>query len=193
MATAGISGLSVAAIAAGGLLVYSGIVDAPVLDALRDILQGRPPQGRAAKRADKGKATGSAPADGKAVGRTGKLTRLAGAIGDGFGAARPGGRKHKGVDIPAASGTPIPAATAGRVANRGYEPAGAGFFVTLDHGNSLRTKYFHLREAAPVQIGQQVSEGQTIGYVGSTGRSSGPHLHFEVWEGGQARDPMLYI
>jgi len=191
MSKAGISGLSVAAIAAGGLLVYSGIVDAPVLDAVRDILQGRNPQGRAAKRADKGKATGST--DSKATGRASKLTRLAGAIGDGFGAARPGGRKHKGIDISAPSGTPIPAAAAGRVASKGYEPLGAGNFVQIDHGNGLRTKYFHLRESAPVSTGQQVTEGQTIGYVGSTGRSSGPHLHFEVWEGGQARDPMGYI
>lgn len=193
MSTAGISGLSVAAIAAGGLLVYSGIVDAPVLDAVRDILQGRTPGGRAAKRADPGIAKGTGEPGSKASGRAGKLTRLAGPIGDGFGAARPGGRKHKGVDISAPSGTPIPAAAAGRVANKGYEPGGAGHFVTIDHGNGLRTKYFHLVAAAPVHIGQNVSEGQTIGHVGSTGRSSGPHLHFEVWEGGTARDPALYI
>lgn len=191
----GISGLSVAAIAAGGLLIYAGIVDAPVLDAVRDILQGRTPGGRAAKRADPGIAKGAEAAEkgSKAAKRADKLTRLAGAIGDGFGAARPGGRKHKGVDIAAPSGTPIPAAAAGRVANKGYEPGGAGFFVTLDHENGLRTKYFHLVRAAPVEIGQRVSEGQTIGHVGSTGSSSGPHLHFEVWEGGAARDPALYI
>lgn len=187
----GISGLSVAAIAAGGLLVYSGIVDAPVLDAARDILQGRLPEGRAAKRTSVGKAVGEGAA--KAAKRAGKLTRLAGPIGDGFGAPRPGGRKHKGIDISAPSGTPIPAAAAGRVSNRGYEPAGAGFFVTLDHDDGLRTKYFHLVSAAPVQTGQRVSEGQSIGSVGSTGSSSGPHLHFEVWEDGQARDPMNYI
>lgn len=193
MAKAGVSGLSVAAIAAGGLLIYSGIVDAPVLDALRDILQGRTPGGRAAKRADPGIAKGTGSSDSKATGRAGKLTRLAGTIGDGWGAARPGGRKHKGIDIAAAAGTPIPAAAAGRVANTGYEPAGAGYFVNIDHGGGLRTKYFHLVRSAPVSIGQQVTEGQTIGHVGSTGSSSGPHLHFEVWEGGQARDPALYI
>lgn len=189
----GISGLSVAAIAAGGLLIYSGIVDAPVLDALRDILQGRLPQGRAQKVTDVPKGVGTAEKGGKAAKRAGKLTRLAGPIGDGFGAPRPGGRKHKGIDISAPTGTPIPAAADGRVSNRGYEPGGAGNFVTLDHGNTLLTKYFHLVSMAPVQIGQQVSEGQTIGSVGSTGSSSGPHLHFEVWEGGQARDPMGYI
>lgn len=193
----GISGLSVAAIAAGGLLIYAGIVDAPVLDAVRDILQGRVPQGRTAKigkAVGRASRAGASAAEGAAKGakRAGKLTRLAGSIGDRFGAPRPGGRKHKGIDIPAAADTPIPAAAAGRVANKGYEPGGAGFFVTLDHGD-LVTKYFHLIRSAPVEQGQQVSEGQTIGNVGSTGNSSGPHLHFEVWEGGQARDPELYI
>lgn len=191
----GISGLSVAAIAAGGLLLYSGIVDAPVLDALRDIMQGRAPQGRTAKRTDvaRGVAEGAVAGagGGKAVGRASKLTRLAGSIGDGFGAPRPGGRKHKGIDIPAPMGTPIPAAAGGTVSNVGYEPGGAGNFVNINHG-SLSTKYFHLSGFA-VSRGAKVVEGQTIGYVGSTGSSSGPHLHFEVWEGGAARDPMAYI
>lgn len=186
----GISGLSIAAIAVGGLLIYSGIVDAPVLDAARDILQGRTPQGRAAKRTSIGKAVGEAA--GKGAKRAGKLTRLSGSIGDRFGADRPAGRKHKGIDIPAPSGTPIPAAADGTVSNTGYEPAGAGFFVNIDHGD-LTTKYFHLKASAPVSRGQRVTEGQTIGYVGSTGSSSGPHLHFEVWEGGSARNPELYI
>lgn len=190
----GISGLSVAAIAAGGLLIYSGIVDAPVLDAVRDILQGRLPQGRAAKVTEVGKAVGSAGKGGKVGKRAGKLTRLGGAIGDGFGAARPGGRKHKGIDIPAPLDTPIPAAANGKVSNKGYEPAGAGYFVTITHDDDgLRTKYFHLIRPAPVEMGQRVTEGQTIGNVGSTGSSSGPHLHFEVWDGGTARDPALYI
>lgn len=186
----GISGLSVAAIAAGGLLIYSGIVDAPVLDAIRDLLQGRVPQGRAPKKAAR---AGGTVGEGAArlAKRAGKLTRLGGSIGDRFGAARPGGRKHKGIDIPAPSGTPIPAAAAGKVSNTGYDP-GPGYFVNLDHGWGT-TKYFHLVRPAPVSRGQQVTEGQTIGHVGSTGNSSGPHLHFEVWEGGQARDPELYI
>jgi murein DD-endopeptidase MepM/ murein hydrolase activator NlpD len=192
----GISGLSVGAIAVGGLLVYSGIVDAPVLDALRDILQGRTPQGRAPVVTDvaRGIASGAVggAGGGKAVGRASKLTRLAGAIGDGFGAARPNGRKHKGIDIPAQSGTPIPAAASGTVKNTGYEPGGAGNFVNIDHGGGLVTKYFHLSKIL-VSRGQKVIDGQTIGLVGSTGNSSGPHLHFEVWDGGQARDPMGYI
>jgi len=192
----GISGLSVAAIAVGGLLMYAGIVDAPVLDAVRDIMQGRTPQGRAPKVTDVPRGTGSAQKDGseggKAVGRAGKLTRLSGAIGDGFGAPRPNGRKHKGIDIPASTGTPIPAAAAGTVANTGYEPGGAGNFVNVNHGNGLTTKYFHLSKIS-VSRGAKVIEGQSVGLVGSTGNSSGPHLHFEVWDNGQARDPMGYI
>lgn len=195
-ASGAISGLSVAAIAAGGLLLYSGIVDAPVLDAVRDILQGRTPVGRAPKVTDVPRGTGSAQKDGsdggKAVGRAGKLTRLSGAIGDGFGAPRPAGRKHKGIDIPAPTGTPIPAAAAGVVSNTGFEPLGAGRFVNIKHDNGLTTKYFHLSTISTSR-GARVVEGQTIGQVGSTGNSSGPHLHFEVWEGGQARDPMGYL
>jgi len=197
MAGQGIRGLSVAMIAAGALLIVSGVRDALVLDALRDIMQGRTPQGRAAKQVLKtgtgavGKAAGNA--DGGTVGkRAGRLTRLAGTIGDGWGAPRPGGRKHKGIDIPAPMGTPIPAAEDGKVTNTGYEPAGAGNFINIDHGQGLITKYFHLSSFA-VKRGDQVTEGQTIGYVGSTGSSSGPHLHFEVWDGGTARDPAGYV
>lgn len=186
----GISGLSLAAIAAGSLLIYSGIVDAPVLSALREILTGRLPQGRLGKvtTVERGLPEGVI---GRAAVAGARLTRLAGAIGDGFGAARPGGRRHKGIDIPAAMGTPIPAAADGTVANTGYEPGGAGNFVNINHG-SLTTKYFHLSRIS-VSRGQKVVAGQTIGNVGSTGSSSGPHLHFEVWEGGTARDPMQYV
>lgn len=186
----GISGLSVAMIAAGGLLIVSGIKDAPVLDALRDIMQGRAPQGRAQTSKMAGRAVGDA--IGKAAKRAGKMTRLAGNIGDGFGAARSGGRKHKGIDIAAPTGTPIPAAANGKVTNTGYEPGGAGNFLVIDHGGGLLTKYFHLSRFAS-RRSDVVTEGQTIGFVGSTGNSSGPHLHFEVWEGGQARDPMGYV
>lgn len=193
LATAGVSGLSVAMIAAGGLLIVSGIKDAPVLDALKDLMAGRAPVGRAQKVTDVpgGKLAGS---DSRGVSkRPGKLTKpVAGAIGDGWGAPRPGGRLHKGIDIAAPTGTPIAAAAAGTVSNVGYEPLGAGNFVNIDHDGGLRTKYFHLSRFA-VSRGAKVSEGQTIGYVGSTGRSSGPHLHFEVWDGGTARDPAGYL
>lgn len=188
----GISGLSVATIAAGGLLIYSGIVDAPILDALKDLLSGRPPQGRTAKKANVTTRSNLAGAI-AAGGLSGALQKpVDGPVGDGFGAARPGGRTHKGIDISAATGTPIHAAETGTVANTGYEPGGAGNFVNIDHANGLRTKYFHLSRFA-VGRGANVSRGDVIGYVGSTGRSSGPHLHFEVWSGGAARDPMGYL
>lgn len=190
----GLSGLSVAIMAAGGLLIVSGIKDAPVLDALRDIMKGQTPQGRPQKSTMVGRAVGEAVGDAasKATKRPGKLTRLAGPIGDGFGAPRPNGRKHKGIDIAAPTGTPIPAAAAGKVLRTGYEPGGAGNFLVIDHGGALQTKYFHLSKFAR-RRSDVVTEGQTVGYVGSTGRSSGPHLHFEVWDGGQARDPMGYV
>lgn len=187
----GISGVSVAAIAAGTLLVVSGVRDAPVLDALRDLMQGRPPQGRAPKMTlvSAGKAAKAAqrPA-GKAAG---SLTRpVSGTISSGFGPR--GGRKHLGVDIPMPTGTPILAAQAGYVTDTGYEPLGAGNFVKIRHENGWVTKYFHMSRILTTR-GANVNAGTTIGLVGSTGRSSGPHLHFELWIDGSAVDPSGYI
>lgn len=188
----GISGVAVAAVATGALLIVSGVKDAPILDALRDIMQGRVPEGRAQKVTKLGARAGETV--GKMAKRAGgKLTQpVPGAIGDKFGADRPGGRKHKGIDIAAPMGTPIGAAAAGKVTNTGYEPGGAGNFINVDHGGGLLTKYFHLSRFAS-RRSDQVTEGQTIGYVGSTGNSSGPHLHFEVHENGTAVDPMGYL
>lgn len=187
---AGVSGVAVASVAAGALLIVSGIRDAPILDALRDIMQGRPPQGRApvVTSVETGGEKAASRLEKKATGRL--LRPVAGEITSGFGPRA--GRMHKGVDIPAAMGTPIHAAETGRVTDTGYEPLGAGNFVKVDHGNGLLTKYFHLSRFATWR-GATVSAGEVIGYVGSTGRSSGPHLHFEVWTGGQAVDPTGYI
>jgi murein DD-endopeptidase MepM/ murein hydrolase activator NlpD len=191
VAKTGISGVSVAAIAAGTLLVVSGVRDAPVLDALRDLMQGRPPQGRAPRMTlvSAGKAVGAAqrPA-GKAAGR---LTRpVSGSITSGFGPR--GGRMHKGVDIPMPTGTPILAADAGRVTDTGYEPLGAGNFVKVRHENGWVTKYFHM-SAIRTTRGAEVHAGDVLGLVGTTGHSSGPHLHFELWIDGSAVDPSGYI
>lgn len=186
MARQGISGAAVAAAAVGLYLIYAGIRGVPFVAGLRELASGTLP---AETPQDTGGVEGGA---GKAGRRASGLTRpVSGAVGDRFGAPRPGGRLHKGIDIPAATGTPIAAAAAGTVTGRGFN-AGAGNYVQLDHAEGLRTKYFHLSRFN-VSHGQQVSAGQVIGFVGSTGSSSGPHLHFEVWEGGAARDPLLYL
>lgn len=101
------------------------------------------------------------------------------------------GRMHEGVDLGAAYGTPIAAAAAGVVIYAGWE-GGYGNLVVIDHGGGLATAYGHQSRIA-VSVGQSVGQGQTIGYVGSTGHSTGPHLHFEVRVNGQAVDPLGYL
>lgn len=97
---------------------------------------------------------------------------------------------HTGVDIPAASGTPILAARSGTVAEARY--AGSyGNMVYLNHGGSA-TRYGHMTKYV-VKAGQAVTAGQTIGYVGSTGNSTGPHLHFEVYVNGSRVNPINYV
>ena len=101
------------------------------------------------------------------------------------------GRLHEGVDLGAAYGSPIAAAAAGVVIYAGWE-SGYGNLVVIDHGGGLATAYGHQSRIA-VSFGQSVSQGETIGYVGSTGHSTGPHLHFEVRVNGQAVDPLGYL
>ena len=96
-------------------------------------------------------------------------------------------RFHRGVDIGAAWGTPIMAATDGRVASAGWG-AGYGNMVQLNHAGGLSTRYGHMSRVA-VRAGQTVRQGQVIGYVGSTGMSTGPHLHYELYRNGQLTDP----
>ncbi len=96
-------------------------------------------------------------------------------------------RMHSGLDFRAAHGTPIYAATDGRVTMAGRNGA-YGNYVKLQHGGNLATGYAHMSRIA-VRNGQQVSRGQVIGYVGSTGLSTGPHLHYEMYRGGQKIDP----
>jgi murein DD-endopeptidase MepM/ murein hydrolase activator NlpD len=95
---------------------------------------------------------------------------------------------HPGVDISATQGTPILAAAAGTVISAGDE-GGYGNAVILDHGDSLATLYGHMVRVA-VNAGQHVEAGDVIGYVGSTGKSTGPHLHFEVRIHGVTVDPL---
>ena len=101
------------------------------------------------------------------------------------------GSLHPGIDIGVGMGTPIHAAASGRVISASYS-GGYGNLVVIDHGNGLATAYAHQSSMA-VSAGQQVSQGQVIGYVGSTGFSTGPHLHFEVRVNGSPVDPMGYL
>ncbi|MDP9406001.1 MAG: M23 family metallopeptidase, partial [Actinomycetota bacterium] len=100
-------------------------------------------------------------------------------------------RFHAGIDIGAGDGAPIVAVADATVVSAG-ERGGYGNTVVLDHGDGLATLYAHQSRLA-VSAGETVSRGQVIGYVGSTGYSTGPHLHFEVRVNGEARDPMAYF
>jgi murein DD-endopeptidase MepM/ murein hydrolase activator NlpD len=101
------------------------------------------------------------------------------------------GRMHQGIDIGVGYGTPIHAAAAGTVIYCGWEE-GYGNLVVIDHGGGLATAYAH-QESIAVTCGQQVSQGQVIGYVGATGHATGPHLHFEVRINGNPVDPLGYL
>ncbi len=101
------------------------------------------------------------------------------------------GRMHEGIDIGAPQGTPIYAAASGTVIYAGWE-GGYGNLTVIDHGNGLATAYGHQSQLA-VSTGQTVTRGQVIGYVGSTGHSTGPHLHFEVRVNGVPNDPLGYL
>ncbi|MBT9252451.1 MAG: peptidoglycan DD-metalloendopeptidase family protein [Brockia lithotrophica] len=98
---------------------------------------------------------------------------------------------HTGVDIANVSGTPIRAAASGVVVDTGWV-GGYGLTVRIAHGNGVETFYAHLSQVV-VQRGQSVKKGELIGYMGSTGRSSGPHLHYEVRLGGRPIDPVPYL
>ena len=101
---------------------------------------------------------------------------------------------HTGIDVAASTGVPIYAARGGQVIMSEYG-AGAnwsyGNFVVIDHGDGTTTLYAHMSSRA-VSEGQMVSQGQTIGAVGDTGNTSGPHLHYEVRRNGQRTDPEAY-
>jgi murein DD-endopeptidase MepM/ murein hydrolase activator NlpD len=101
------------------------------------------------------------------------------------------GRMHEGIDIGVGYGTPIHAAASGRVIYAGWM-SGYGNLVATDHGRGISTAYGHQSRIA-VSVGQIVSQGQTIGYVGCTGHCFGPHLHFEVRINGSPVDPLGYL
>jgi murein DD-endopeptidase MepM/ murein hydrolase activator NlpD len=101
------------------------------------------------------------------------------------------GRMHEGIDIAVPSGTPIRAAASGTVISAGWL-GGYGNLIVIDHGGGLATAYAHMSGYA-ASTGLPVAQGQTIGYVGSTGHSTGPHLHFEVRVNGFPVDPLSYL
>jgi murein DD-endopeptidase MepM/ murein hydrolase activator NlpD len=100
--------------------------------------------------------------------------------------------RHTGIDMAAKSGTPIRAAMSGKVAAEGYSRV-FGNYVIISHGNGYQTLYGHLRERALVRSGQSVGQGARIGFVGSTGYSTGPHLHFSVYKNGKLIDPQSVL
>ena len=98
---------------------------------------------------------------------------------------------HKGIDFAAATGTPIYAAAAGTVISAGYA-GNAGNLLVISHGNGLLTYYMHCN-AIYVSAGQKVSRGQNVAAVGTTGNSTGPHLHFQVMLNGTPVNPANYL
>lgn len=99
---------------------------------------------------------------------------------------------HPAVDIAGPEGTPIKAADSGYVAVVGRNDTGYGRYLLIDHGNGFQTLYAHFSVIA-VDVGQSVAKGQTIGLCGSTGKSTGPHVHFEIKLNGVRRNPLLYL
>jgi murein DD-endopeptidase MepM/ murein hydrolase activator NlpD len=98
---------------------------------------------------------------------------------------------HEGIDIAVGTGTPVHAAAAGTVIYAGWME-GYGNLVVIDHGGGLSTAYGHNSSLAS-SVGQSVSAGQVIAYSGSTGHSTGPHVHFEVRVNGSPVDPLGYL
>lgn len=99
---------------------------------------------------------------------------------------------HSGLDIGASCGTPIKAAGTGVILSAGFNSGGYGNMTLINHGNGMSTLYGH-QSSIIVSAGQSVTQGQVIGYVGSTGKSTGCHLHFEVRVGGNPVDPRAYL
>jgi murein DD-endopeptidase MepM/ murein hydrolase activator NlpD len=129
-------------------------------------------------------------------GYTPTLWPVQGTLEGGFGGRRnpfggAGYEFHTGQDIEAASGTPVVAGAAGRVSFVGWQN-GYGQLVIVDHGGGLTTKYGHLSHI-DVELDQAVARGELLGKVGSTGRSTGPHLHYEVRINDQAVNPLPYL
>ncbi|MGH8991942.1 MAG: murein hydrolase activator EnvC family protein [Acidimicrobiia bacterium] len=140
-------------------------------------------------RAARGRSPFTGHRTGTGVSTAGFIWPVDGVITSGYG--RRWGRMHTGIDIAARSGTPIAAAKEGEVIYADWL-GGYGQLVAVDHGDSVVTLYAHQSKMA-VAEGQMVTQGQTVGYVGTTGHSTGNHLHFEVRVDAEARDPRHYL
>jgi len=102
-----------------------------------------------------------------------------------------GRRAHKGIDLAQPTGTPV-YATADGVVSKAEWFSSYGLYISLEHGAEIQTRYGHLSRLN-VAAGQQIRKGDVIGYVGSTGRSTGPHLHYEVRIAGESVNPVPYL
>lgn len=100
---------------------------------------------------------------------------------------------HPGIDIADNANRLVYAAADGQVLEATYSNWGYGNTVVIDHGNGLTTRYAHLQQDIRVKVGEKVSKDTALGRVGSTGWSTGPHLHFEVWENGQVLNPLIFL
>ena len=101
-------------------------------------------------------------------------------------------KMHNGIDMACAQGTPIYATRAGTVTTASYQAGGAGYYVSINHLDGFSSIYMHMTHYV-VSAGQSVSQGQLIGYVGSTGISTGPHLHFGISYAGSYVNPLAYL
>ena len=99
---------------------------------------------------------------------------------------------HRGIDIGMPMGTPICATKDGTVSTSVYGTGSYGYYIILDHGDGIQTLYAHCSELL-VSVGDVVTKGQVIAKVGSTGNSTGPHVHFEVRINGERVDPLPYL
>ena len=100
--------------------------------------------------------------------------------------------RHRGIDIAGPTGTLIYAALDGMVEISGWNSGGYGYQIVLRHSNGMKTRYAHSSKLF-VSVGQKVTKGEVIALMGSTGRSTGSHLHFEVVVGGVRVNPFLYV
>ncbi len=120
----------------------------------------------------------------------GLIKPVSGVITSRFGARW--GSTHKGLDIGTSTGTAIAAAASGTVTFSGWDSYGLGYCVKIDHGSGVETVYGHCSSLYVTQ-GQSVSQGEAIAAVGSTGNSTGPHLHLEIRLNGVPQNPQLYL
>ncbi|NJO00314.1 MAG: M23 family metallopeptidase [Bacteroidia bacterium] len=98
---------------------------------------------------------------------------------------------HAGIDLPAVTGAKVYATADGRITGTGYEPAGLGMYVVVQHAFGFETIYGHLSGFC-YEVGTKLRRGQCLGYVGSTGYSTGPHLHYTIKKNGRWVDPLPF-